>query len=111
MKLYLKRKFSAAHHLPHHKGKCALPHGHTWKVEVWIEGEVKENGMVVDFGEVKAVIDRLDHSDLNVFFSNPSAEFLASYFLSRIPLSKRVRVWESKHAYAEAEHVEDDTPV
>jgi len=35
----------SAHYLPGH-GKCGRVHGHTYKIEVIIEGEVRENGMV-----------------------------------------------------------------
>jgi len=64
-------------------------HGHTWKVEVWLEGEVDpETGMVVDFGEVKYQIDLLDHTTLNwvlpVEFLPPTAENLVKYFLENV---------------------------
>jgi len=32
----------SAHYLPGH-GKCGKMHGHTYKIEVLIEGEVQEN--------------------------------------------------------------------
>jgi len=101
MKLYVNRKFSAAHHLPRHVGACRNLHGHTWKVEVWLKGEVNTNGMLVDFGEVKAIIDLFDHSNLNDTFENPTAENLALYFHQKIPFCIKVRVWESENCYAE----------
>ena len=106
MQIYLKRKFAAAHYLPDHPGKCINLHGHTWKVEVWMEGDVDHlTGMVVDFGEVKEQIDFLDHTSLNeslpLGFLPPTAENLVKYFLHYIPKAYRVRVWESENAYAE----------
>jgi len=61
-------KFEAAHRLPQHQGRCAGLHGHSYKVEVFIEAVHSDlrNGMVVDFGEVKLAIggfiDLFDHS-------------------------------------------------
>lgn len=106
MQLYLKRKFDAAHFLPSHPGKCKNLHGHTWLVEVWAEGEVDpETGMVVDFGDMKTVIDFLDHTALNAVlpeeFLPPTAENLVKYFLEYITEAYRVRVWESDNSYAE----------
>ena len=101
MKLYITRKFSAAHHLPRHKGKCRKLHSHTWRVEVWLEGDVNDDGMLVDFGKVKAIIDRFDHANLNDTFESPTAENLATYFHETIPFCTQVRVWESEDCYAE----------
>ena len=67
--------FDAAHHLPKHIGQCKNLHGHTYKLEVEIIGDItlKEHstidGMVMDFGELKrivnhSVVDPLDHRDL-----------------------------------------------
>lgn len=40
-------------------------HGHSYKVEIEISGEMQDNGMVVDFislQEIKNFIDKLDHT-------------------------------------------------
>lgn len=63
--------FDAAHHLPNHKGKCKQMHGHTYKLEIGVTGNIQlATGMVVDFGDLKKiiqeqVIDLLDHQLLN----------------------------------------------
>lgn len=106
VQLYVKRKFDAAHFLPGHPGKCKNLHGHSWLAEVWVEGEIDtETGMAVDFGEIKEVIDFLDHTTLNEVlpdrFLPPTAENLVLYFLHYIPSAFRVRVWESDNSYAE----------
>ena len=105
-RLYLKRTFSASHHLPGYDGPCARLHGHTFIVEVWIEGPVDpETGMIVDFRGIKKLIDTCDHRHLNdllpVSLLPPTAENLARYFHGRIARSTRVRVWESNDCYAE----------
>lgn len=68
--------FDAAHRLPDHDGKCAREHGHTYRVEVSIFGEVRDepghpkNGMVEDLGDLSAWWEQhleplLDHRNLN----------------------------------------------
>lgn len=107
IKLYVRRKIAAAHFLPGYPGKCKNMHGHTWLIEVWLEGEVDpETGMVVDFKKVKGIIDYHDHRVLNEtllsVYQPPTAENLAQSLLYDIPFCYRVRVWESEDAYAEA---------
>lgn len=71
--------FDAAHALTRYYGKCENLHGHTYRLEVTVEGQVQDNGMVVDFVLLKRVVarrvlDRLDHQNLNDLFENSSAE-------------------------------------
>lgn len=106
VKLYVKRKIAAAHFLPGYDGPCSRMHGHTWLIEVWLEGEVDlETGMVVDFKRVKNRIDAFDHCVLNEQLPEdylpPTAENLAMFLLDYVPYAVRVRVWESEDAYAE----------
>jgi 6-pyruvoyltetrahydropterin/6-carboxytetrahydropterin synthase len=65
-------KFEASHVLPHHKGKCANLHGHSWKLTVYVRGPVdSESGMVVDYADIKSsiqpIIDELDHAHLGAW--------------------------------------------
>lgn len=106
MKLYLRRKIAAAHFLPDYEGPCRNLHGHTFLIEVWLEGRLfHTTGMLVDFRLVKRTIDTCDHCILNDVLPDlylpPTAEHLAQYFLHAIPYSVKVRVWESDDAYAE----------
>lgn len=88
MKIGLSMEFDAAHHLPLHKGRCSQIHGHTYKVEVVLQGSVGEDGMVMDFYDlkrvVKKVIDELDHTNLNSVLENPTAETIASHIRRRL---------------------------
>jgi len=81
LKLGLKMEFDAAHHLPGYDGKCSRVHGHTYTVEVVIEGPVGEDGFVMDFYRLKKLVSRaledLDHNDLNAIMQNPTAERIA----------------------------------
>jgi 6-pyruvoyltetrahydropterin/6-carboxytetrahydropterin synthase len=54
------------HRLPFHTGGCANIHGHSYKLWVEIEGSADENGMLMDYGDMKRlvapVIEPLDHA-------------------------------------------------
>lgn len=101
--------FEAAHHLPNYEGKCARVHGHTYKLEVEIEGSLEKNGMIEDFGIVKHVVEKkvisyLDHQDLNNLIENPTAEntvlWVRDVLLKEFILI-RVRLYETDNSYAE----------
>ena len=78
--------FEAAHFLPRvpRDHKCRRLHGHSFAVDVEVEGNVDESlGWVIDYGEIKKhvapVRDRLDHYLLNEIdgLENPTSENLA----------------------------------
>jgi 6-pyruvoyltetrahydropterin/6-carboxytetrahydropterin synthase len=62
--------FCAGHQLPGHLGKCKNVHGHNYKAEVTVEGNII-NQMVMDYGDlkklVKPIIEEFDHG----FFVSP----------------------------------------
>ena len=73
--IHLTKEFSfeSAHALWGYDGKCREIHGHSYRLFVTIKGEPIADeqspklGMVMDFGELKAIVareitDRLDHS-------------------------------------------------
>lgn len=105
--LIVKESFDAAHFLKDYKGKCAKIHGHTWYVEVEIQGEkLDKTGMLIDFGEIKKKIREIlpDHEFLNeVIPINPTAENLSKHFFNEFEKEfsekgikiKSVTVWES----------------
>jgi len=107
MKLGITEYIDCAHHLPGHQ-KCGRLHGHTYKVDVIIEGE-KKQGMVMDFAELKsavrAVLAQYDHRSLNDFLDYPSVEniceLLAETIRAKLPFSFTLRVWEGHGKYAE----------
>jgi len=116
MKIYKTKTFDSAHKLTlPYKSPCADNiHGHTWKVEIWIEAErLNESEMVLDFQKIGDIIDELDHKYLNDIegLEQPTAENIVLWFIEKISecLSKdnelRVRVWETTTSYAEDEIV------
>src|SRR5882672_11216230 len=61
--------FEASHVLPRHPGRCHRLHGHSWRLVVYVEGQVNDHtGFVMDYAEigdyVKPLIERLDHRHL-----------------------------------------------
>ncbi len=103
--------FDAAHYVLDDKGSpCEEPHGHTYKLRVVVEGEVGEDGMVVDFREIKSIVgevvlSELDHKDLNKVMDNPTAENIALWILEKLKKKLNVvsvRVWEGSGKWAEA---------
>lgn len=68
-------EFDAGHRIPDHTSKCRNAHGHRYVLEATVQGLVKDqagasdNGMVQDFGDLKAIMteavaDQWDHAFL-----------------------------------------------
>src|SRR5213594_5016282 len=83
MRLGVTEYIDCAHHLPGHP-KCGQLHGHTYQVDVSIEGD-HAGGMLLDFADLKkAVRDALaeyDHKDWNTFLKYPTVENICELIL------------------------------
>jgi 6-pyruvoyltetrahydropterin/6-carboxytetrahydropterin synthase len=96
-----------AHLLPGHT-KCGRLHGHTYKVDVTIEGE-QRGGMIIDFNELKGrtreVLHEYDHRNWNDVLEFPSVEnicaLLSQRLRERLPFPLTIRVWEGNGKWAE----------
>ena len=87
-------RFEAAHRLPMvpPEHKCHRLHGHSFAIEVTIEGELDERiGWLVDFAEIAGVVEpilkrELDHRTLNdvAGLENPTSERLAIWLWQRL---------------------------
>ena len=107
--------FEAAHYLPNYDGACNRLHGHSYKLQVTVEGAVDEaSGMIIDFNLLKAVVkekvvDKYDHQYLNEFFCNPTAENMVQhifreldYHFNKMGLTlNSVKLWETESSFAE----------
>jgi len=86
--------FDAAHFLPGHP-ECGEVHGHTWTVEVQLEGKLNEQGMVLDFGildtEVRSILKGFDHTLLNNLLDYPTCEILATQIRIALTHSSLIR--------------------
>ena len=108
IKLNTERTFEACHYIPNHKGACKNMHGHSYKVLISIAGILENEGILVDFHDIKDVVDRFDHSTLNHVFKFPSAENLARFFALKILrlkdtlLEVTVTVYETENCCATA---------
>lgn len=65
-------EFDAGHRVPGHRtpdgerpGPCSSPHGHRYRLEVTVNGDVPADGMVLDFGIVKRVLMDEVHAHLD----------------------------------------------
>jgi len=100
--------FEAAHVLPNHPGKCARLHGHSYRLDVALEGPLHADGpaagMVEDFDVVAAVvraavIAQLDHRSLNELIENPTAEHVVLWAWDRLapelPGLAELTLWET----------------
>lgn len=114
--------FEACHLLPYYRGACHNIHGHSYKLEVSVIGEPitdKDNekcGMIIDFKDLKemvknSIISKYDHSNLNTYFDNPTAEIMVKHIGYEImELLKdyntkarlfSIKLWETEDSYAE----------
>ena len=93
MQLFKVFGFESAHFLPNLPDghKCRRMHGHSYRVEVHVEGPVAEpQGWVMDFADLKAacrpVEEQLDHRVLNEIegLENPTAENIARWIWRRL---------------------------
>src|SRR5436190_17045321 len=85
--------FEAAQTLPNapEGHKCRGVHGHSFKVEVSVEGEVDpEIGWLYDHAEIspamKPLLKRLDHTSLNDIegLENPTLEIMAEWLWKKL---------------------------
>lgn len=84
-----KLEFDAGHRIPDHKSQCRNLHGHRYTLEITLVGEVIEeegssdNGMIMDFSDVKALakthlVDIWDHAFLVYAKDTAVRSFLAT---------------------------------
>ncbi len=80
MKIAKKFDWEMGHRLPEHFGLCKNIHGHSYKMIVEFEGELDEQGMVIDFYDVEKIInpiiEKLDHAFMVKDDDDLTLEFL-----------------------------------
>ena len=82
-------EFDSGHRIPNHAGQCRHLHGHRYAIEVTLTGEVADHpgkaddGMVLDFGDIKRltnqyVVEPWDHAFLVAKEDEGLVAFLAT---------------------------------
>ena len=82
-------EFDAGHRIPNHASQCRHLHGHRYVLEITLSGEIirtegaAEQGMVMDFSDVKSIandvlVKRWDHAFLVYRGDRAVVDFLAS---------------------------------
>lgn len=93
MELFKIFQIEAAHFLPNVPDghKCKRIHGHSFRIEVHVTGEVDEHsGWIMDFADLKRAFEpvhaQLDHHFLNEIdgLDNPTSENLARWIWERL---------------------------
>ena len=100
--------FDAAHFLPNVPAnhKCRNIHGHTYRLMVFLEGEIDPKyGWVMDFAQLKdtvvSVVSITDHCLLNDIkgLENPTCELIAVWIWDQLkpllPALKRIELHET----------------
>lgn len=108
MNIFKSFTMESAHRLPNvpEGHKCARVHGHSFRIEIHVEGEPDEHtGWIMDFSEIKQAFqplyDQLDHHYLNDVpgLENPTSERLAQWIWQHLkpalPLLSEVVVHET----------------
>ena len=127
MKVCKRFQWDSAHKLllPY-ESKCQNLHGHTYFIEIEVEGKLNKEGMVMDFAQLKEAVNEVsfDHKALNdiicpkcgekVFEGcmgdiNPTAENMVKFLKKKLdeiwnsswPRISRIRIWETPNSWAE----------
>lgn len=111
MKITKRIEFDAGHRIPSHNSKCRNVHGHRYVLEVTLVGDVNpvrgesDDGMVLDFGDIKKIIldiisDKWDHAFLVYEGDTKMREALAllgkdhkTVVLRDIPTVENLAIW------------------
>ena len=109
-------RFEAAHWLPKVPPghKCARMHGHSYRIEVAVSGQVnEETGWFIDYQRLHdawaPLFAQLDHHCLNEVkgLENPTSEIMAGWLwqhlLPALPGLERITVFETHDARCEYE--------
>jgi 6-pyruvoyltetrahydropterin/6-carboxytetrahydropterin synthase len=94
MKVAKEFRWEMGHRLPEHFGLCKNIHGHSYKMIVVFDGELNDEGMIIDFYDVEKIIDiiieKLDHA----FMVNKNDKIVLD-FLAKMNSKKTVVDFDS----------------
>lgn len=92
-------EWDMGHRVPNHKNKCRSPHGHRYRLELTVRGDLNREegqssqGMVYDFGDLKHLMmvhihDVLDHGFM--LYENDS--WMKKVFCEQVPQDEGIRI-------------------
>ena len=111
MRVAKRFRWEAAHRLPWHDGACRNIHGHSYRMEVVVEGPVDTQGMVIDFKDVKTALKPLVEAwDHATFVAHDDDELLGildatgwkHYVLPGDSTSENIAQYAAEHLCREA---------
>lgn len=98
-----KIEFEAAHRISNYPGSCSEIHGHTYKLEVTVSGEInRETDMVMDFKNLKEILQKtvIAHFDHALILKkNMENQTIFSSYLGKItwmesePTAEQMLLW------------------
>lgn len=98
MQISKRIEWCMGHRLQGHGGKCVNLHGHQYVLEIVVEGEVNvdrdlsSRGMVVDFGDIKKLLDEKIHDICDHAFMVSDTDEIMVLFFKQNPDLKHVVV-------------------
>lgn len=110
MKVIREIQWDMGHRIPNHYSQCRNFHGHRYKAEICVEGDlvriegISDEGMVIDFGDIKKIATKhiynaLDHGFMvwdkdkilvNFFKENPDLKHIIVPF---VPTVENIAIW------------------
>lgn len=109
MRIVKEFTFDSAHYLKDYHGKCENLHGHTYKMHVAVEGPIQKNGLVMDFAELKRivnekVVNKFDHTNINDTLEHSTVENMCVWSWEQLkpelPGLAEIRIWETPTSFA-----------
>ncbi len=116
MRITRRLEFDAGHRIPNHASQCRHLHGHRYAIEITLSGEIihaggaAEEGMVMDFSEVKHIASRVLVEQWDHAFLVHEGDRAVRDFLATLPGHKTVvlpRVPTAENLAAEAFRILD----
>ena len=98
MQITRRLEFDAGHRIPNHQSQCRHLHGHRYAIEITLSGETvktaggAEEGMVIDYSEVKAIAQRTVVEAWDHAFLVYAGDAVVVDFLRTLPGHKTVEL-------------------
>lgn len=97
-------EFDAGHRVPNHASQCRNAHGHRYRLRVTCSGDIidvagaADQGMLVDFGDLKRWMTELVHDVLDHGFIYEASDPVGEALARAIPDQKLIPMWSAPTA-------------